>query len=188
MSPLADTFRDPAELLGRCAKGDQSALNELYVQVSPQLFAVLLRILRRADLAEEALQDVFVSIWRNAASYRPEKGHALGWLVTITRYRAIDIRRGRRFEVALDDAAERALDQLESTEPEPMANALRAEDNRQLSECLDGLGLAQQRCITLAYLDGCTHEEIAARVGSPLGTVKSWVRRGLQALKECLQR
>jgi RNA polymerase sigma-70 factor (ECF subfamily) len=188
MSLLADTAVDPAELLGRCAKGDQSALNELYVQVSPQLFGVLLRILRRTDLAEEALQDVFVSIWRNAATYRPEKGHPVGWLVTIARYRALDIRRSRRFEVPMDETMERAQEQLQTPEPGPMANTLRAEDTRQLSECLDSLGLAQQRCITLAYLDGCTHEEIATRVGSPLGTVKSWVRRGLQALKECLQR
>jgi RNA polymerase sigma-70 factor, ECF subfamily len=179
---------DPAELLARCGKGDRNALSELYAHISPQLFGVLLRILRRSDLAEEALQDVFVSIWRNAGSYRPERGHPVGWLVTIARYRALDIKRSRKFEVPMDDAAERAQEQLLSAEPSPLTNALRAEDNRQLSDCLNGLGQAQQRCISLAYLDGCTHEEIAARIGSPLGTVKSWVRRGLQALKDCLQR
>ncbi len=186
MTPATE-LKDPAELLSRCGRGDQSALSELYVQVSPQLFGVLLRILRRPDLAEEALQDVFVNVWRNAGTYRPERGHAMGWLVTIARYRALDIRRNRKFEVPMDDVMERAQEQLLSPEPGPMANTLRAEDSRQLTDCLDSLGEAQQRCISLAYLDGCTHEEIAARVGSPLGTVKSWVRRGLQALKDCLQ-
>lgn len=179
---------DPAVLLARCGKGDRNALSELYAHISPQLFGVLLRILRRSDLAEEALQDVFVSIWRNAGSYRPERGHAVGWLVTIARYRALDIKRSRRLEVPMDEASERAQEQLLSPEPEPLTTALQAEDNRQLSDCLSGLGSSQQRCIKLAYLDGCTHEEIAAQIGSPLGTVKSWVRRGLQALKDCLQR
>lgn len=179
-----------ARLLARCAEGDLSAFTALYESSAPQLFAVLLRILNRRDLAEEALQDAFVSIWRHAASYRAQRSQPMTWMISIARYRAIDLKRAQRREVPL--AAATAGESIDSeiidTAADPSAEALRAQENSALADCMRELSDSPRECLRLAYLEGLTHQEIALKVNSPLGTVKSWIRRGLQALKECLER
>ena len=174
------------DLLRRCAAGDKVAFRDLYTGSSPQLFAVLLRILKRADLAEEALQDTFVRIWMNAGSYRPGKGQPLTWMISIARYRALDLYRRGRAEGLVADG-EDYIAAAESAEPSPVAAAELATDSRALRHCLNQLSVEQQRSVRLAYLDGCTHEQIAMATKAPLGTVKSWVRRGLLALRSCLE-
>jgi len=185
---IQDRNRHLADLLHACAQGRQAAFQELYQLVSPQLFAVLVRILRRRDLAEEALQDALLSVWRNAGSYAADKGAPMTWLVSICRYRALDMLRREKREVSLDldreDLDEDAISGQETATDE--VSVSRAEE-RALEDCMQRLNDGQRKSVRLAYVDGCTHEEIAAKVGSPVGTVKSWVRRGLESLKRCLE-
>lgn len=187
-TPL-DKTRVLMDLLHGCAQGQQSSFQKLYQLTSPQLFAILVRILKRRDWAEEALQDAFLSVWRNAASYTAQKGAPLAWLVSICRYRALDMLRREHREVHLDppdggndkDALEGFADESETGELISHAEA------RALKRCLDALNEGQRNSLRLAYFDGCSHEEIADVLRAPLGTVKSWVRRGLQGLKHCLE-
>lgn len=188
LEQLESRNRRLADLLHACAQGRQAAFQELYGQVSPQLFSILLRILKRKDLAEEALQDALLSVWRNAGSYSAEKGAPMTWLVSICRYRALDMLRRERREVSLEPALATAEDEMagladEAADPELISKA----EERALEECMQRLNAGQQTSLRLAYVDGCTHEEIAARLNSPIGTIKSWVRRGLESLKRCLE-
>jgi RNA polymerase sigma-70 factor (ECF subfamily) len=186
---LTDRNRRLTDLLHATAQGRQAAFQELYQLVSPQLFAVLLRILKRKDLAEEALQDALLSVWRNAASYTAEKGAPMTWLVSICRYRALDMLRRTKREVPLElaavDGEEGGTDIADESTRD--AELVSKAEERALEDCMQRLNDGQQRSLKLAYFDGCTHEEIAASIGSPVGTVKSWVRRGLESLKRCLE-
>ena len=171
-------------LLSRCAAGDRSALETLYARVAPILLAVLLRMLRRRDAAEDALQDVFVSVWQRARQFDPIRGRALAWLVSMARYRAIDLQRAARPALALSEVS--ALEpQLQSEDPAEASEMLGS--GALLWRCLEQIAAPQRRCLMLAYQDGLTHSEIARAVNEPLGTVKSWVRRSLIALRRCLE-
>jgi RNA polymerase sigma-70 factor, ECF subfamily len=187
---IQDRNRHLVDLLHACAQGRQAAFQALYREVSPQLFAILVRILKRRDLAEEALQDALLSAWRNAGSYSVDKGAPMTWLVSICRYRALDILRREKREVSLDteredldEEGQQVSDGERVSDVVPLSKA----EERKLDECMGRLNDGQRQSIRLAYVDGCTHEEIAARIGSPVGTVKSWVRRGLESLKRCLE-
>ena len=181
--PLADSRIEP--LLGRCAQRDERALQELYQLVSAQLFGVLLRILKRRAVAEEALQDVMVRIWQRSDQYAAYRGRPLAWMTAIARYRAIDLLRKQRATASLDDAPAGALadpsfaDFADTTTPQRLRKAL--------SDCLGRLTDEQRRCLALAYVDGYSQDQIASAIDSPLGTVKSWMRRGLASLKRCLE-
>ena len=187
---LQDRNRRLADLLHACAQGRQAAFQALYREVSPQLFAVLVRILKRRDLAEEALQDALLSVWRNAGSYSADKGAPMTWLVSICRNRALDMLRREKREVSLDtDREDLDEDGQQVSDGEMVTDAVNVSkaEERKLEDCMGRLNDGQQQSLRLAYVDGCTHEEIAVRVGSPVGTVKSWVRRGLESLKRCLE-
>lgn len=173
--------------LAATASGDERAFRQLYASTSSQLYAVLLRILRSPDRAQDALQDAYIRIWQKADTYSPERGAPLTWLMSIARYRALDLLRRKRHEVAMPE------------EPDMMANLL--EDNQGLSpleenenqqsldairECLSTLAPQQRDGVLLAYYEGLTHQELVSRMDAPLGTVKSWIRRGLLRLRECL--
>jgi RNA polymerase sigma-70 factor (ECF subfamily) len=176
------------ELIVRCANGDAAALRLLYKSTAPQLFGVLRRILTRDDLAQEALQDVFVNVWRNAKSYRMTRGSVFTWMVSIARYRAIDIKRTRRHEVHFADPSDYVREDTDFAESGLLASTARDADIKRLKECLMELNLMQRNAVCLAYLNGLTHEEVAGALEAPLGTIKSWVRRGLTSLKGCIQR
>jgi RNA polymerase sigma-70 factor, ECF subfamily len=171
-------------LLARCAAGDRAALEKLYARVAPLLLAVLVRMLRRRDLAEDALQDVFVSVWQRARQFDPIRGRPLAWLVSMARYRAIDLQRAARPAVALSEVRTFA-GELQSEGPTDVIEMLGT--GALLRHCLEQIAPPQQRCLVLAYQDGLTHSEIARAVNEPLGTVKSWVRRSLLALRRCLE-
>ena len=173
-------------LISGVARGDQQALARLYSATSAKLFGVALRILRRRDWAEDVLQEAFLRIWHRAGDYRAARGAPMAWLTTIVRNRAIDRLRADRGDVALDEVTERASWADDGGSPEDLAVA--SADARELARCLEQLRPAQRDCIVLAYRDGYTHEELACRVERPLGTVKSWIRRGLAQLKDCLER
>jgi RNA polymerase sigma-70 factor (ECF subfamily) len=171
-------------LLGRCAARDRAAFADLDRSVSPRLRACLIAILRRRDVAEDALQEVMVRVWQRSDQFDGYRGRPMAWLVSIARYHAIDQLRTRRPLVALDDTvasrlsdagAQESVEQTESTGT-----------HSALERCLDRLSAEQRRSVELAYTSGYSHEQIASALATPLGTVKSWVRRGLASLRECL--
>jgi RNA polymerase sigma-70 factor (ECF subfamily) len=173
------------ELMAATAQGDRAAFGRLYAAASPQLFAVALRIMKRRDRAEEVLQDAFVSIWRRARDYDAAKGSVLTWMASIVRHRAIDLLRRERPSVPLDDAP--GQENWASAEPDPYEAAAASAEARRVRDCLQTLEAKQREAIQLAYYEGITQEALAARLAAPLGTIKSWVRRGLLRLKDCLE-
>lgn len=179
---------DSAELealLKRCAAKDAAALEALYGRVAPILLAVLMKMLRRRDLAEDVLQDVFVKVWQQAGQFDHIRGRPLAWLISIARYRAIDLQRGSRPTVVLSDAEAALEPQFQVAGPADGAEAIGM--GSALRHCLELIAAPQRRCLVLAYEQGLTHYEIARAVGEPLGTVKSWVRRSLLALRRCIE-
>jgi RNA polymerase sigma-70 factor, ECF subfamily len=168
-----------ARLLQRCAAQDSGAFRALYDQTSPILFARLLRMLRRRSVAEEALQDVYVRIWQRAGQYEAHRGRALAWMVTIARYCAIDLMRRERLSLVPDEQIAEIPDES-AAEPEGL------DKPNNFDFCIGQLNENTRRCLTLAFVEGRSHDEIARLTTNPLGSVKSWIRRGLLALKQCL--
>jgi RNA polymerase sigma-70 factor (ECF subfamily) len=172
-------------LLEACAGGDTTALHRLYSIVSPQLFGLALGIVRRREQAEEILQDSFLLVWRHARSFDRQRGSAMAWLARIVRNQCFDHLRRSGRETPLDPEA---MERWEDPAPGPEAAAAESESARQLLGCLDQLEANPRQCILLAYYQGMTFEEVAARLKAPLGTVKSWIRRSLVRLRTCLER
>ncbi len=171
------------DLMRRVARRDRAAFHSLYLRTAPQLFAIALRILRQKELAEDVLQECFVSVWERAPDYDQVRGSPMSWLTTIVRHRAIDhLRRiGARPEGA--QAGEESLALLVAGEA---SGAERGAALADLSRCLGELDERARRAVVYAYAYGYTHEELAARLAAPLGTIKSWIRRSLERLKLCL--
>lgn len=171
------------------AAGDRAAFAKLYAATSRRLFAVLLRVLIRRDLAEEALQDSYVRIWLKAASFDPEKSAALTWMTSIARNRALDLLRAQHPEESLpyadaDSGESQLLRRVFVDERESPGD--RAEEDQsleRLQRCMQHMDPAQRRALELAYFDGYTHEELAEIMQVPLGTVKARIRRGLARLR-----
>jgi RNA polymerase sigma-70 factor (ECF subfamily) len=172
-----------ADLLSRCALRDQQAFAELYRRSSAKLFAVAVRITRRRDWAEEVLQESFVNIWNHATGYNPAKSAPMTWMTAIVRNRALDLLRRPR-EVELDEEHEELIASLPDDAPGPDEQA---RDAGALAECMKQLTGEQQKSITLAFFYGLSHGELAQQMQKPLGTVKTWVRRGLDRLRDCLE-
>jgi RNA polymerase sigma-70 factor (ECF subfamily) len=173
-------------LLDRCAAADSQALQRLYALVSPMLFGCITRILRRRALAEEALQDVFISIWQQAGQFTAARGRPMVWMMSIARYRAIDLLRRERFAPTFVAKPE----EYRTFDPEPDSEGSSAAwlpSDELMKRCLALLSDQQTHCLELAYVNGNSHEDIARVMGSPLGTVKSWIRRGLRSLRQCLE-
>ncbi|HVT36418.1 MAG TPA: sigma-70 family RNA polymerase sigma factor [Nevskiaceae bacterium] len=181
-----DDVQPLAQLLAATAAGDQRAFRELYAATSAHLYGLLLRMLKRRDWAEDALQDCYLKIWQKAETYEPAKGVPLAWLSTVARYRALDLLRVKRPEVELPEESEAPPLVLADDGQSPEAGAIEGEGVGRLNDCLRGLQPEQRSSVLLAYYEGYTHHELAARMKAPLGTVKSWVRRGLARLRECL--
>jgi RNA polymerase sigma-70 factor (ECF subfamily) len=173
------------DLIAAAARGERAAFAALYAATSPQLFAVALRIMKRRDRAEEVVQDAFVSIWKRAGDYDAAKGSVLTWMASIVRHRAIDLLRRERPVVALDDAP--GQERWAAPGPDPYEATAANAEARRVRDCLETLEGSQREAIRLAYYEGITQEELAVRLATPLGTVKSWVRRGLLRLKDCLE-
>jgi RNA polymerase sigma-70 factor, ECF subfamily len=174
-----------AGLLSRSALGDRQAFAELYETTRSKLFAVSLRIVRERPLAEEVLQDSFVSIWNHAADYAQAKSAPTTWMTAIVRNRSLDLVRRTREEPDVDDALAANLVDESAAPPREMQE--RAEAHA-LRHCLEELEAEQRQSIALAFYHGLSHSELAAHLRRPLGTVKTHIRRGLLKLKECLMR
>ena len=171
-------------LLALTALGDQSAFSQLYQQTSSLLYAIALRILKKNEQAEEALQEAYVKIWHNASEYNSEKGAVLTWMGSIVRYRCLDMLRKIKPVESIDEHLEYMI--LEDDDPGPLEQALMQGDAQALLECIDELKEKQRRSILMAFYEGLTHEQLSRCLSVPLGTVKSWIRRSLEKIKECL--
>jgi RNA polymerase sigma-70 factor, ECF subfamily len=171
-------------LIDACAARDRSALRALYDLMAGQMLACMLRILKRRALAEEALQDAFVSIWQRAAQFQSGRGPARIWLMSIARHRAIDVLRSERVDLYREAQLEQ-LPELASEETGDWSSAGRSA--AALARCFGELSREQRRGIELAFVNGYSHADIARVTGEPLGTIKSWIRRGLASLRQCLE-
>src|SRR5471030_1063950 len=168
-----------AAALARCAAGERAALKVIYDIEAARMVGVARRMLRRQDLAEEAVQDAFMRIWRAARSFDPQRGRPRTWLYAILRNCALTILRDESRFSADEDKPEEAAPAAESAMTRlPETNALR--------RCLEALDAQRRTVVVLAYVHGLSHGELAGKLGVPLGTVKSWVRRSLISLQECM--
>ena len=174
-----------AELIARTALGDRKAFAQLYGETRAKLFAVSLRIVRERPLAEEALQDSFVSIWHHASDYARAKGAPGTWMAAIVRNRSLDLVRRTRETPDVDDAL---ASQLVDESAAPARDVEARAEAHTLERCLAELDPEQRQSIALAFFHGLTHSELAAHLHRPLGTVKTHVRRGLLKLRDCILR
>jgi RNA polymerase sigma factor (sigma-70 family) len=184
MNVASPTERDDLNrLLQHTGRNDQKAFAELYKRTSSKLFGVCLRMLRDRGEAEEVLQETYTAVWRRAASFDATRASAMTWLVTLSRNKAIDRLRQHR-EVLLDDP--QTLDAAVDEDAAPAADAEAGQEYRRLQHCLDELEPQQQSSVREAFFTGATYNELAARCKVPLGTMKSWIRRALIHLRQCL--
>ncbi len=174
-----------AELLTRCAKQDQVAFKQLYQEASPKLYSLALRLMQKPELAEDVLQESFIKIWQKADTYNLQKGKALTWMATVTRNKALDKLRSLKLKSKEMDIQYEGLD-FASTDLEPDHQEDLSQEMQRLRECLKQLQPSQRECILLSYYYGHTHQELSEKLNKPLGTVKAWIRRGLETLKPCL--
>lgn len=180
---LGEVFDYEAALAG-CVAGEHEALHRLYQHESARLMGTAMRITRSRELAQDVLHDSFVRIWQRATTFDPTRGPARAWIHAVVRHRALNAIRARNRDVELDEDAVAAI-----PDPADPVGALldRMADHSRLRGCLDKLDERRRTSILLAYVDGLSHPQIAARQGLPLGTVKAWIRRSLLALKDCLR-
>ncbi|WP_397419953.1 sigma-70 family RNA polymerase sigma factor [Phenylobacterium sp.] len=184
MAATAATAEVLGSLMTRIAAGERDALKQLYDATSAKLFGVCLRILSDREECEDVLQDVYVTIWRRADRYDGARASVMTWLSTIARNRAIDRLRARG-----PMAYAEQVDDLEIADGAESAESLlsAADDRNRLHGCLSELDERTEKVIRTAFFEGVTYEALAQRMEAPLGTVKSWIRRGLAKLKGCLQ-
>ncbi len=182
------------ELLAQTARGDHSAFATVYERTHAHLFGLALRMLGGEHAAEDVLQEAFVSIWKSAALYQPRVGgqdvQPMTWLIAIVRNKALDALRlrTRRKETELPGEAEgpEAGASLQGAGPSALDLLTQATRALQVEGCLNALDGSHRQSLALAYYQGLSHSEVAAQMGAPLGSVKAWIRRGLEKLKGCL--
>lgn len=175
---------DIEELIARVVLRDRQAFLDIYDATSAKLFGVCLRILKDRTMAEDALQDIYVKIWRNASSYRPGKYSPMTWLIAIARNHSIDIIRA---SPPVTEELEEAYD-LSSVDPDPEANAVLSGEIRRVDECMDELEGQKADAVRAAYMEGFSYQELADRHSVPINTMRTWLRRSLISLRECLER
>ncbi|MEP9375823.1 sigma-70 family RNA polymerase sigma factor [Aquabacter sp. CN5-332] len=166
-----------------CARGERAALHAIYQREAAQMLGVARRMLRRQALAEEAVHDTFVLVWRQAATFDQARGGGRTWIYAILRNRSLNILRGEKRTELIEDYEPLGLT---SEEESPEGAMLRLSETGRLKSCLERLEPLKRTAIVLAYANGLTHGELAGRFGVPLGTMKSWIRRALLTLRECM--
>lgn len=186
---LTEEAFDHDAALKACAHGDRDALRRIYERESRYLLGVALRIVRDRAAAEDVLHDAFMAIWNRASSFDASRGAGRGWIYSVVRHAALNKIRDSARETRLDEPVAAHYDAQASL---ALWNNDGDELSRQaalgrLGHCLEALEPTRRLCLLHAYVDGCSHSEIAQRVQVPLGTVKAWIQRGLRALRECMQ-
>jgi RNA polymerase sigma factor (sigma-70 family) len=189
--PTASLEQDAARkqlvaALARIAGGDRGALALVYRDTSAKLFAVCVRILRDEGEAEDVLQDVYTTVWQRAGTFDPARASPITWLVAIARNRSID--RLRSGAMAARTRTMEEADDVSDNAPNALARIESLQEERRLRDCLGELEPRHAVAIRFAFLDGMTYDELARRMDVPLGTMKSWIRRSLLRLRECLER
>jgi RNA polymerase sigma factor (sigma-70 family) len=189
--PTASLEQDAARkqlvaALARIAGGDRGALALVYRDTSAKLFAVCVRILRDEGEAEDVLQDVYTTVWQRAGTFDPARASPITWLVAIARNRSID--RLRSGAMAVRTRTMEEADDVSDNAPNALAQIESLQEERRLTDCLGELEPRHAVAIRFAFLDGMTYDELARRMDVPLGTMKSWIRRSLLRLRECLER
>jgi RNA polymerase sigma-70 factor (ECF subfamily) len=179
---MQSTSSDIAELISRCALRDRAAFQTLYARTSAKLFGVTLRILKDRSEAEEALQEVYVKVWQRADRYVAGGYSPISWLVAVARNHALDILRARK---PVSDDIDGAFEIADSA-PDPEQSAVRQSERSRIEGCLQKLDAEKADAVRGAYLDGYSYDELAARFSVPLNTMRTWLRRSLLKLRECL--
>lgn len=172
------------DALTRVGKGDGNALEDVYQRTSAKLFGICLRILETRGEAEDALQDIYINVWQKAGSFDPARASPITWLAVIARNRAIDRLRARP---RLQEPLDRGMNVADTSE-DALTRIVAGEDKQHLDGCIEALEERQAGAIRAAFFGGFTYSELAERQAVPVGTMKSWVRRGLLQLRECLER
>jgi len=182
--------RELAHLIGRVGLGDRDALRTLYERSASRLYPVAMRLLHEAALADDVLQETFIAVWRQAGRYRADRGTVMAWLATLVRNKAIDLLRKRPTDLPLvevdHEGHERTLDAAHDGPTPEQVLLERCEDER-LRGCLGSLDEAPRHALLLSFYEGLTHQQLAARLAHPLGTVKAWIRRSLLRLQACME-
>jgi RNA polymerase sigma-70 factor (ECF subfamily) len=181
---MSTASSDIAQLLARTALRDRAAFTQLYQRTSAKLFGVALRILKDRGEAEEALQEVYVKIWQRADRYSAGGYSPISWLVAVARNHALDRLRSRK---PMADVIDSALE-IADLGPNPEQAAAQGEERGRIDSCLNELEQEKADAVRGAYLDGYSYEELAERAGIPLNTMRTWLRRSLLKLRECLGR
>lgn len=179
---MTNSSPEIADLISRCVLRDRNAFRDLYGRTSAKLFGVVLRILKDRAEAEEALQEIYVKIWQRADRYVQGGYSPISWLVAVARNHALDILRARK---PVSDDIDVALD-IADGGPDPEQATIHQGERRRIDECLGTLEDDKADCVRGAYLDGSSYEELATRHGVPLNTMRTWLRRSLLKLRECL--
>lgn len=185
-----DDRDEVSRLLARITLRDAKAFESLYRLVASRLMAVAMRVTQDRAMAEDVLQEVFVTVWNQTAAAAPGQSLTLAWLCVVTRNRAIDLLRKRKPEQPLhwqDENGEEQVHDVQDESGSPMDQLLAHEDGAQLGHCMEALEPEPRRALLLAFYEGLTHPEIALRMQRPLGTVKAWTRRSLMRLKGCME-
>ncbi|NCT97095.1 MAG: sigma-70 family RNA polymerase sigma factor [Comamonadaceae bacterium] len=186
----ADPDEPLMDLIDRIARRDEAALKALYDLTARKLYGLSLRVLGSAEAAEDALQEAYLQVWRSAGDYRATLSPPMAWLGLIVRSRSLDLLRRRAADRAhlTQELDETLADTLPGNAPNPMDTSLASQQAWAMHQCLGQLENKQREVISLAYLRDLSHGELAERLALPLGTVKTWIRRGLDKLRDCMAR
>ncbi len=177
------TSQELVWLLAAVAKGDRAAFERLYAATRAKLYGVALRILRRHDLADEVMQETYLKIWNSAGRFDPALSSPITWMVAIARNRAIDQVR-KKTEMSIDE--DPAVLEIAADSPDPLAKREMSEELRRLLACMGRLDEERRRLVLFAYYDGWSREQLATKFDKPVNTVKTWLRRALIEIRECL--
>ena len=170
-------------LIGAVAKGDEAAFERLYGATRAKLYGVLLRILGRPELAEEVMQETYLKVWKMADKFDPMLASPITWMVAMARNRAIDIMR-KRGEVSIEEEPE--AQNVEAEQASPLARREMTEELKRLLSCLGKLDPEKQRIVLLAYYSGWSREQLSTKLDIPVNTIKTWLRRSLLEIRECM--
>lgn len=187
MTYPSDDMAPLARAITRLGSGDDSALPVIYRATSSKLFGIILRIVGDQAEAEDVLQDVYINLWQQAARFDTARGSPMGWLATFARNRAVDRLRRLNTAGASKRAPIEAADLVADPTPDAEHQLIGAGEANALQRCIDTLNMHQRDAIRAAWFDGLSYPELAERANVPLGTMKSWIRRGMIQLKECLE-